>query len=222
MGDQYPFVHKPSVTKTNSGNGNTDALAQWALLWVVPFVVVMAFYLAVNSLMTFDAWYIVFTLAGVALIGVGLWRCGRWHRLDDVDGLRRPLEAEIGLNFLVNGVPVVIFAVVWQSMIVPVMTDTLSQQWSIVALFAALACAVPATLHFRKRMIDELRDPLHGDSIEVAQTERELDYKRWKDLLDYRGSGKSDERVKQLESELRQTRDELRRARNEKQVMIVK
>ena len=40
MGDQYPqIIREPSVKKTNRGNGNTDALAQWALLWVVPFVV---------------------------------------------------------------------------------------------------------------------------------------------------------------------------------------
>ena len=53
MGDQYPqIIREPSVKKTNRGNGNTDALAQWARLWVVPFVVVMAAYLAVNSLMT--------------------------------------------------------------------------------------------------------------------------------------------------------------------------
>ena len=223
MGDQYPqIIRDPSVKKTNRGNGNTDALAQWALSWAVPFVVVMAAYLTVNSLMTYDGWYIVFTLAGVALIGVGVWRFGRWHRLEDASGFRRTLEAEIGLNIIVTGSPVLIFALVWQASIVPVLIETLSKRWTIVALFAALACAVPATLHFRRRMIDELRDPLHGDSIEVAQIERELDYKRWKDMLEYKGSGKSDERVKQLESQLRQKEDELRKARNEKQVMIVK
>ncbi len=222
MGDQYPVIREPSVKKTNRGNGNTDALAQWALLWVVPFFVVMAAYLAVRSLLDNDGWYMVFTLSGVLLSGVGLWKFGAWHRLTDTAGLRRPLEAEIGLNLIVNGLPIVAVEIAWQSIAVPVLVDVMSNRWWIVGACAAIGCAVPATLHFARRMIDELRDPLHGDSIEVAQVERELEYKRWKDLLDYRGADKSNERVKQLESQLRQKEEELRKARNEKQVMIVK
>jgi len=218
MGD-IPFIKEPSVKTIVKDNGNRTALEQWALLTVIPAMVLSGLYLAVRSQMTADAWWMLFTMLGVIAAGVALWRFGRWHQLVDKNGLRRPREAEIGLNLIVNSWPGLL-AIIWQVLVVDVLSVTLSDNWPIVLLFIVCACAIVSTLFFGKRMMRELTDPLAGNSIEIGVRERELRHEERLKELEAKRAQASIEYAQKLEAKVADLAQQLDKAKRGSRVIF--
>lgn len=220
MADNTPWIREPSVKTVVKDNGNRTALEQWALLTLIPSLVLIGLYLAVRSQMTVDTWHTLFTLIGMAAAIGALVRWGRWHNVElDPAKTRRPDAARVGLNLIANSWPIGLL-IAWQVMVVEPLARTLAEGWQIVILFIFCACAVFATVFFGKRLIRELRDPLAGNSIEIGVRERELEHElKLEQLKAIKAQGDA-QYAQQLDDQVRQLQVELAKARRSSRVIF--
>lgn len=214
-----PWIREPSVKTIVKDNGNRTALEQWALLTLIPALVLGGLYLVIRSQMTADSWYTLFTIIGVAAALIALVRFGKWHRVElDPDKTRRPEAAVLGLNLVANAWPFVL-ALFWQAAIVEPLCWTMANEWPTVLVFIVCGCAIVASAFFGRRMIRELLDPLAGNSIEIGVRKLELRHEEKTAKLAAQKSRAQAEYAQQLEDELARTRADLERAKRGSRVI---